>query len=90
MGMSAMSEREPVGLRPLPDNVPGGSADAMVEARVRPATRRRQVRRPFATKLSCRVVTAWTALAAAAAHPNAISNFSNPWPASATVLPGSA
>ena len=43
MGMSAMSEREPVGLRPLPDNVPGGSADAMVEARVRPATRRRQL-----------------------------------------------
>src|SRR4029450_12957706 len=55
-----------------------------------PVVRRRQVRRPLATKLSCRVVTAWTALATPAAHPSAMSSFSNPWPTSATEPPISA
>jgi phosphate transport system ATP-binding protein len=43
MGMGAMSEREPVGLRPGPGNVPGEPLEPVVEARVKPATRRRQL-----------------------------------------------
>jgi phosphate transport system ATP-binding protein len=43
MGMSAMSERDPVGVRPFPDNLPDESTGPMVEGRVRPATRRRQL-----------------------------------------------
>jgi phosphate transport system ATP-binding protein len=43
MGVSAMSEREPVGLRPFPDNIAGEPADATAEAPVKPATRRRQL-----------------------------------------------
>jgi hypothetical protein len=55
-----------------------------------PATRRRQVRRPLATKLSCRVVTACSTFAMPAAHPSAMSSLSNPWPSSATKPPTSA
>jgi phosphate transport system ATP-binding protein len=43
MGMSAMSEREPVSVPPLPDNVPDESVEPVAEARRKATTRRRQL-----------------------------------------------
>ncbi|HEX5763953.1 MAG TPA: hypothetical protein VFY27_00155, partial [Woeseiaceae bacterium] len=41
--MSAMSEREPVSVRPLPDDVPGKPVEPVVEARRKATNRRRQL-----------------------------------------------
>ena len=43
MGLRAMSEREPVGLRPDPSNVPGETLEPVMEARVKAVVRRRQL-----------------------------------------------